>query len=119
MGLVRKLVAERGLPTPPIPEPGPFNGEAPEDLDLGGVGVVIFAGGFRPDYGRWVQVPGAFDDLGFSIHAEGASSAASGLYFVGEHFLRTRKSSLLCGVGEDATVVARQIASARGGLLGD
>jgi putative flavoprotein involved in K+ transport len=29
MDLVRKLVAERGLPRPEIPEPEPFNGEAP------------------------------------------------------------------------------------------
>jgi hypothetical protein len=42
---------------------------------------------------------------------EGASTAAPGLCFVGVHFLRTRKSSLLCGVGEDAAIVARQIAS--------
>jgi len=114
MGLVRKLVAERGLTMPPIPEPGPFNGEAPTDLDLTGIGTVIFAGGFRPDYSRWIHLAGAFDEQGFSIHSDGASSAARGLYFVGEHFLRTRKSSLLCGVGEDAAVVARHIVSAPG-----
>jgi putative flavoprotein involved in K+ transport len=34
-----------------------------------------------------------------------------GLYFVGVHFLRKRKSSLLIGVGEDAAVVARTIAA--------
>lgn len=33
-----------------------------------------------------------------------------GLYFVGVHFLRTRESSLLMGVGEDAQVIARAIA---------
>jgi putative flavoprotein involved in K+ transport len=32
-----------------------------------------------------------------------------GLYFCGVHFLRTRKSSLLFGVGEDAAVVAQLI----------
>jgi putative flavoprotein involved in K+ transport len=32
-----------------------------------------------------------------------------GLYFVGVHFLRKRKSSLLGGVGEDAEIVVRQI----------
>jgi putative flavoprotein involved in K+ transport len=37
---------------------------------------------------------------------DGASTATPGLYFVGVHFLRTRKSALLAGVGEDATVVA-------------
>lgn len=112
MDLVRKLVGERRLRMPDIPEPGPFDGRAPEHLDLSGFGAVVFSGGFRPDYGTWVHVPGAFDDLGFLIHSDGASTAAQGLYFVGVHFLRTRKSSLLYGVGEDAAIVARQIVSA-------
>ena len=57
----------------------------------------------------WVRFPGAFDGLGFPIHHEGASTVVHGLYFVGVHFLRKRKSSLLIGVGEDATIVAREI----------
>jgi putative flavoprotein involved in K+ transport len=109
MELVRKLVVERGLPSPEIPEPEPFSGEAPEELDLHGFGAVVFAGGFRPDYESWVSLPGAFDELGFPIHEEGASTVAPGLYFVGVHFLRKRKSALLNGVGEDAAIVARQI----------
>ncbi|MBI3647791.1 MAG: NAD(P)-binding domain-containing protein [Actinobacteria bacterium] len=115
MDLVRKLVAERGLAMPDIPEPEPFDARAPEHLDLSDFGAVIFTGGFRPDYGRWVKVPGAFDELGFPNHVEGASSAAQGLYFVGVHFLRTRKSSLLCGVGKDAAIVANQIAARTAG----
>jgi len=39
--------------------------------------------------------------------------AAAGLYFVGVHFLRSRKSSLLYGVGEDAAIVADRIAQHR------
>jgi hypothetical protein len=31
------------------------------------------------------------------------------LFFVGVHFLRKRKSSLLIGVGEDAAVVSRHV----------
>jgi putative flavoprotein involved in K+ transport len=112
--LVRKLVAERGMPLPEIPDPEPFNGEAPEELDLSGFGAVVFAGGFRPDYQSWVQFPGAFDELGFPIHEEGASTVVPGLYFVGVHFLRKRKSSLLIGAGEDAAIVARQIHAAVG-----
>ena len=109
--LIRKLVGERGLPMPDLPEPEPFDDEAPEQIDLNGFGAVIFTGGFRPDYGRWVRVPGAFDDLGFPIHDEGASLAAPGsLYFVGTHFLRKRKSAVLYGMGEDAAIVAQQIA---------
>ena len=111
MDLVQKLVAERGLPRPEIPEPEPFNGEAPEELNLSGFGAVVFAGGFRPDYESWVRFPGAFDELGFPVHEEGASTVVRGLYFVGVHFLRKRRSSLLNGVGEDAAIVARQIAA--------
>jgi putative flavoprotein involved in K+ transport len=111
MDLVRKLVAERGLPRPEIPEPEPFDAAAPEELNLSGFGAVVFAGGFRPDYESWVRFPGAFDELGFPIHEEGASTVAPGLYFVGVHFLRTRKSSTFAGVGEDAAIVARQIAA--------
>ena len=57
------------------------------------------------------EVPGAFDEFGFPLHHEGASTAVRGLYFVGVHFLRKRKSSLLIGVGEDAALVAGQIAA--------
>ena len=84
---------------------------APEELNLSGFGAVVFAGGFRPDYDSWVRLPGAFDELGFPIHEEGASTVAPRLYFVGVHFLRKRKSALLNGVGEDAAIVARQIAA--------
>ena len=111
MGLVRRLVAERGLPDPGIEEPEPFDSDAPEELDLTGFGAVIFAGGFRPDYGSLADIPGAFDELGFPVHEDGASTAAEGLYFAGVHFLRKRKSSLLVGVGEDAAIVARAIAA--------
>jgi putative flavoprotein involved in K+ transport len=111
MDLVRELVTDRGMPMPEIPEPEPFNADAPEELNLSGFGAVVFAGGFRPDYECWVRFPGAFDELGFPVNEEGASTVVPGLYFVGVHFLRKRRSSLLNGVGEDAAVVARQIAA--------
>jgi putative flavoprotein involved in K+ transport len=115
MDLVRKLVAERRLEPPTIPEPEPFDGHAPERLALDDVGAVIFAGGFRPGYGSWVPWPDAFDSLGFPVHQDGASTVVDGLYFVGVHFLRKRKSSLFLGVGEDAALVARTIAERRRG----
>lgn len=118
MDLVRGLVTERGLPMPDIAEPAPFDGQAPEELDLTGFGAVLFAGGLRPDYGGWVRVPGAFDELGFPIHADGASIVAPGLFFVGVHFLRKRKSSLLWSVGEDAAIVANAIATDRPAPVG-
>jgi putative flavoprotein involved in K+ transport len=94
-----------------MPDPEPFDGEAPESVDLAAIAAVVFAGGFRPDYGSWIDVPGAFDELGFPLQEDGASLAAPGLYFVGVHFLRKRKSALLYGVGEDATLVAGAIAA--------
>jgi cation diffusion facilitator CzcD-associated flavoprotein CzcO len=114
MGGFRKAARRLGLPELDTPEAGPIAVDTPELVDLSGFGAVLFAGGFRPDYGSWVHVPGAFDDLGFPIHREGASTAVPGLYFAGVHFLRKRKSSLLIGVGEDAAIVSRQIARAAG-----
>ena len=106
----RKAAARLGLPELDIPDPGPIDTDTPEQLDLTGFGAVVFAAGFRPDYGSWVHCPGAFDELGFPIHRECASTVAPGLFFVGVHFLRKRKSSLLIGVGEDAAIAARQVA---------
>jgi putative flavoprotein involved in K+ transport len=110
MDLVRKLVAERGLDDPVIADPEPFQADAPEELALSAFGAVVFAGGFRPDYTSWLRWPEAFDELGFPIHVDGASTVVPGLYFIGVHFLRKRKSSLLFGVGEDAALVAARIA---------
>jgi putative flavoprotein involved in K+ transport len=110
MDRIRRVVAEHGLPPVDTPEPEPFDPDAPEELDLSGFGAVLFAGGFRPDYASWVGCPGAFDELGFPVHEEGESTVAPGLYFVGVHWLRKRKSSALIGVGEDAAIVAGRIA---------
>lgn len=70
---------------------------------------MIFTSGFRPDYAHWVRFP-AFDAMGFPLAEGGASTVVPGLFFCGVHFLRKRKSSLLFGVGEDASVVAHSIA---------
>ncbi|MEY2513670.1 MAG: putative flavoprotein involved in transport [bacterium] len=109
MGLVRKVAAERGLAAPEISEPEPFSADPPDDVDLDAFGAVIFATGFRPDYASWVHIPGAFDEYGFPVHHEGASTVAEGLYFLGVHFLRKRKSALFIGACEDAPIVARQV----------
>jgi putative flavoprotein involved in K+ transport len=111
MNLVRKTAAERGLPQPDIPEPEPFTTEAAEEVNLDGFGALIFAGGFRPNFESWVRCAGAFDEFGFPIQKDGASTVVGGLYFVGVHFMRTRKSATFLGVGEDAAIVARSIAA--------
>jgi putative flavoprotein involved in K+ transport len=116
MGLVDQLVAERGLVPPLVPEPEHFEADAPEQIDLTGFGAVLFAGGYRPEYESWIACPGAFDELGFPFHEDGVSTVAPGLHFAGVHFLRTRKSSLLVGVGEDAALVAQGVAARLGAV---
>ncbi len=101
----------KGLEFPDLPDPEPFETAGIESTDLGSFGAVILTGGFRPDYTSWLPWPDAFDEEGFPKQADGASTVVPGLYFVGLHFMRKRKSALLCGVGEDAGVVAGQIAA--------
>ena len=102
IGDFRDHAAAAGLPWEDLDPRQPVDAEPLERLPLSGLGAVLFTSGFRPDYASWVDFPGAFDDLGFPLHRDGASTAVPGLYFVGVHFLRKRKSSLLIGVGEDA-----------------
>jgi len=111
--LFRKFAAERGLDPPDLPDPEPFDVATPEEVDLASLGAVVFAGGFRPDY-SWLPWAGVVDDLGFPLHRDGESIAVPGLHFVGVHFLRKRKSSLLYGVGEDAAIVAGSIRTSFG-----
>src|SRR5215216_3320144 len=111
-GLVDNLVSTRGLEPAALDDPEPFTSSAPDSIDLAHIGSVIFAAGFRPDYRSWLPWPDAFDTWGFPLTQDGASTVVPGLYFVGVHFMRKRKSSLLIGVGEDAAIVARQLTKA-------
>ena len=106
--LLRQQLPAAGFDVPDLPVPPPFVADSPPEVDLDAFGTVIFTAGFRPDYARWVHLP-AFDEWGFPLTADGASTVVPGLYFAGVHFLRTRKSSLLFGVGEDAGHVVRDL----------
>jgi putative flavoprotein involved in K+ transport len=112
---LRKMVmdtcATTGITPPDMPDPAPFDPSAPDSLPLDRLGAVIFTSGFRPDFASWVHISGAFDELGFPIEHDGASTVAPGLFFCGLHYMRKRKSSLLIGVGEDAAIVARAVAA--------
>ncbi|HYM95707.1 MAG TPA: NAD(P)-binding domain-containing protein [Candidatus Sulfotelmatobacter sp.] len=108
--LVRKTARQKALAVPQIEPPPPFENEPIECLPVEEFQAVLFAGGFRPDYGRWVHLPRAFDAMGFPLQQDGASTVVPGLYFAGVHFLRKRQSSLLYGVGEDAAIVAESVA---------
>jgi hypothetical protein len=72
---------------------------------------------FRPDYRRWIGLP-VFDEVGFPLAPDGFAAGHPGLYFCGVHFLRTRKSSLIFGVGEDAAIIAAAVARRLGGRSG-
>jgi putative flavoprotein involved in K+ transport len=109
--LVEKTAREQGLDVPAMPDCESFDGRAPTQVDLRDVATVLFTGGFRPDYRSWLPWRDAFDADGFPLHREGESTLVPGLWFVGVHFLRTRKSSLLAGVGEDAALLAEGIAA--------
>ena len=113
MDLFRRAALERGIEAPEPAEPEPLDGVAPERVDLSGFGAAVFTGGFRPDFRAWLPWPAAFDDHGFPLQHDGESTVVPGLFFVGVHFLRTRKSALLMGVGEDAAAVARRIVKSR------
>jgi putative flavoprotein involved in K+ transport len=113
-GLIQRTADELGIPRPDLPDPTPFDDPGAESLALDGFGAVIHTGGFRADFGSWLPWPDAFDDQGLPIQVNGSSSVVDGLHFVGTPFLRKRKSSILFGVGEDATVVAGAIAGQLG-----
>jgi putative flavoprotein involved in K+ transport len=108
--LLKQAALSGGTRPPELPEPQPLKADPPDEINVRGLGAVIFTSGYRPAYRSWVQFPEAFDDLGFPIQCDGASTVVPGLYFMGTHFLRKRKSSTLFGMGEDAEIVARTIA---------
>ena len=99
---------ELGSDAPEMPDPEPFVCDPPDRLDLSGLAAVLFTSGYRPDYASWVDFP-IFDDLGFPVVDEALRTAVPGLFFCGVHVLRTRRSALLFGVGQDAAIVAESL----------
>src|SRR5262245_21874156 len=63
------LADERGERRPDMAEPDFFDRTMIEIIPLENVGAIVFAGGFRPDYASWVDIPGAFDPMGFPVQA--------------------------------------------------
>jgi len=73
------------------------------------VANVIWATGFRPDYGL-IDVPGFVGEDGWPVGARGVSSAAPGLYFLGVPFQWAFGSMNVFGAGRDAGYVVDRIA---------
>jgi putative flavoprotein involved in K+ transport len=78
------------------------------DLSGGAIRTIVWATGFAPDY-SWLHLP-VFDAKG-RLRQDGGV-VAPGLYALGLPFMRTRKSTLLDGVGDDAHWLARHIIAA-------
>jgi putative flavoprotein involved in K+ transport len=80
------------------------------DLDLRAAGVtsIIWATGYRADYG-WLKLP-VFDEHGRPLHRRGVTFLP-GLYFLGLMWQYKAKSAFLWGIGEDAAYLAEQIAA--------
>jgi putative flavoprotein involved in K+ transport len=72
------------------------------------VGVVVWATGYRPDYG-WLHIPGVVGE-GHVVHRRGVTEVP-GLFFLGLSWQHTRGSALLGFVNDDAAYLAERIAS--------
>jgi putative flavoprotein involved in K+ transport len=76
------------------------------DLIDGSITTIVWATGFRPDH-SWLDVP-VFDRRG-RIRHDGGVVDAPGLYLIGMPMLRTRRSSLIDGAGDDARVLSAHL----------
>jgi putative flavoprotein involved in K+ transport len=83
--------------------------DAPTRLDLDAVGIrtVLWATGFTRAY-PWLHVP-VLDGRG-DIRHRGGITSRPGLYVLGLHFLRRRKSNFIDGVGLDAAELSQHLA---------
>jgi len=82
----------------------------PDRLDVASVSTVLWATGYRPDY-SWLGLP-VVDAQGNIDHDGGIVRGATGLYLMGLPVMRTRKSTYIDGVGDDARDLALDIAQA-------
>ena len=107
--------AAQGLDLPEDPEARQFLPLPPEvadpilslDLDEMGIGTVLWATGFRLDFG-WIDLD-IFREDGRPRHVEGVTEVP-GLYFVGLPWLSCRGSAFIWGAWKDAERLAAHIA---------
>jgi putative flavoprotein involved in K+ transport len=114
-GAIETHIAEHGVDAGEREVEEPFP-EVPtiEQLDLreDGITTVLWATGYRPAFG-WIELP-LFDEFGWPVQRRGVTEVP-GLYFLGLHWLHTRRSSLLFGVGGDAEHVVSHLVGRAGG----
>ncbi|MBN1239621.1 MAG: pyridine nucleotide-disulfide oxidoreductase, partial [Gammaproteobacteria bacterium] len=78
------------------------------DLTSGEIRSIVWATGFRPDYG-WLDVP-VTDSKGRLRHDGGVVVDAPRLYAVGLPVLRRRKSTFIHGAEDDARDIVDHLA---------
>jgi putative flavoprotein involved in K+ transport len=85
------------------------------DLGAEGIATVMWATGFRRSY-SWLKIPVL--DADGEIVQTGGVTPVEGLYALGLHFQRRRKSAFIDGVGDDAKelagLIARRLGAGRG-----
>jgi len=109
---IDQFIAMSRVPAAPAE---PFRPTWPRAIDVSAalnlkaerIKTVIWATGYRRTY-PWLHVP-VFDARGEIIHSDGITPVP-GVYVLGLNFQRRRNSSFIDGVGDDARVIARQIA---------
>jgi putative flavoprotein involved in K+ transport len=107
-------IAAAGIDAPPDDRPPPDDFEPATstelDLDRAGVGSVVWATGYRLDFG-WVDLP-VLDQWGYPKHVRGVTTYP-GLYAIGLPWLHSEPSSVFAGIGADAAHLAEHIARHR------
>jgi putative flavoprotein involved in K+ transport len=105
--------ADVGPPERFEPTRAPASPRLSLDLRRGGIRTILWATGFRPDYG-WLHVP-VVDRKGHLLHDGGVVAGAPGLYVLGLPMLRRRKSSFIHGAEDDARDIVDHLAGYLGG----
>lgn len=87
------------VPTRPVTE---------VDLIENGIGTILWATGYRPDY-TWLDVP-VLDRKGRIQHNGGVVERSPGMYVTGLNMLRRRDSSFIHGSSQDSEELANHLA---------
>ena len=85
------------------------------DLRHEGIGTIVWATGYRPDY-AWLDVP-VLDRKGRIRHHGGIVRDAPGMYVLGQNLLRTRRSSYIAGAEQDSCALADHLHQHLGGQV--
>ena len=102
--LIDRYIAQNGIAAPPPSVYAPLwtPETEPAELELSGIGAIVWATGFTPDW-SYARLP-IFDGTGYPVHRRGVTGVA-GAYVVGLPWLWTWGSGRFLSVGRDAEFV--------------